>query len=316
MRVIALEEAFAIPGLERVGIGRNPAIAAKLADLGAGRIADMDAAGINVQVLSAAAPGPNPLDRADAVSVARTANDVVAEAVAAHPGRFAGFATLPTPDPEAAAAELERCVRVLGFKGTLIHGHTKGRFLDAPEFRPILETAQHLDVPVYIHPTMPPAEVMSVYFGGLPGEVANTLAGSGWGWHAETGLHALRLIASGTMDRYPGLKIIIGHMGENLPFSLARADKTLNPVAGLPRRISEYFTANFYVTTSGYFTVPPFQCAMSVLGIDRLLFSVDYPFADNAAARQFLDTLPISEPDREKLAHGNAERVLGLPPGT
>ncbi len=118
------------------------------------------------------------------------------------------------------------------------------------------------------------------------------------------------------MDRYPGLKIIIGHMGENLPFSLARADKTLNPVAGLPRRISEYFTANFYVTTSGYFTVPPFQCAMSVLGIDRLLFSVDYPFADNAAARQFLDTLPISEPDREKLAHGNAERVLGLPPGT
>lgn len=316
MRVIALEEAFAIPGLERVGIGRDPAIAAKLADLGASRIADMDAAGIDVQVLSAAAPGPNPLDPADAVSVARTANDTVAEAVAAHPGRFAGFATLPTPDPEAAAAELERCVRVLGFKGTLIHGHTKGRFLDAPEFRPILEAAQHLDVPIYIHPTMPPAEVMNVYFGGLPGQVAHTLAGSGWGWHAETGLHALRLIASGTMDRYPGLKIIIGHMGENLPFSLARADKTLNPVAGLPRRISEYFTANFYVTTSGYFTVPPFQCAMSVLGIDRLLFSVDYPFADNAAARQFLDTLPISEPDREKLAHGNAERLLGLPPAT
>lgn len=312
MRVIALEEAFTIQGLDLVGIGRNPKIAAKLADLGGGRIADMDAAGISLQVLSAAAPGPNPLDAAEAVPLARAANDVLAEAVAAHPDRFAGFATLPTPDPDAAATELERCVHTLKFKGALIHGHTKGRFLDAPEFRPILEAAQHLNVPVYIHPTMPPAEVMSVYFGGLPSEVAHTLAGSGWGWHAETGLHALRLITSGALDRYPGLRIVIGHMGENLPFSLARADKTLNPVAGLQRPVSEYFTTHFYVTTSGYFTVPPFQCAMSVLGIDRLLFSVDYPFADNVQARQFLDTLPISEPDREKLAHGNAERLLRL----
>jgi predicted TIM-barrel fold metal-dependent hydrolase len=313
MRVIALEEHFTAPFLPVHGPGRRPEIAARLSDLGEGRLESMDAAGIDVQVLAPSSPGTHLLPPADAVTVAREANDLLADAVEAHPDRFAGFALLPMPVPEAAASELERCVTRLGFKGTMIHGHVGGRFLDDPAFTPVFACAESLGVPVYLHPTPPTPGIFDAYFAGLPGRTGEALAGAAWGWHAETGLHALRLVLSGLFDRHPRLSVVIGHMGENIPFSLARADSVLSPAAThLKRRVAEYFHEHFYVTTSAYFTLPPFQCAVAVFGIDRLLFSVDYPFSSNDEGRRFLDTVPISPPDLEKLAHGNAERLLGL----
>lgn len=313
MRVIALEEHFTAPALPVHGPGRKPEIRARLHDVSTGRLADMDAAGIDVQVLSASSPGTHLQAPEEAIATARGANDLLAEAVAARPDRFAGFALLPMPSPEAAAAELERCVTELGFKGAMVHGHVKGRFLDAEEFGVVFACAESLGVPIYLHPTPPTPTVFDAYFSGLPEQVASVLAGAAWGWHAETGLHCLRLVVNGVFDRYPRLKMIIGHMGENIPFSLARADSVLSPVAThLKRPVAEYFHEHFWITTSAYFTVAPFQCALSVFGIDRLLFSVDYPFSDNAAGRRFLDAVPLSPPDREKLAHGNAEALLGL----
>ncbi|MGH9108358.1 MAG: amidohydrolase family protein, partial [Acidimicrobiales bacterium] len=295
MRVIALEEHFTAPGLPVHGPGRKPEIGARLAEMGQQRLADMDEAGIDVQVLSASSPGTHLQAPADAIATARDANDLLADTVAAHPDRFAGFALLPMPAPDAAATELERCVTKLGFKGAMVHGHVKGRFLDEEEFDPVFACAESLDVPIYLHPTAPAPAVFDAYFSGLPDQVSNVLAGPAWGWHAETGLHSLRLVVNGVLDRHPRLRVVIGHMGENIPFSLARADSLLSPAAThLKRRVAEYFCDQFYITTSAYFTLPPFQCALSVFGIDRLLFSVDYPFSDNGAGRRFLDAVPLS----------------------
>jgi uncharacterized protein len=318
VRVITLEEHFWTGAIRDANRQIMPPrafgdLGDKLADLGPRRLADMDAAGIDVQVLSVTAPATQELEPATAVALARDANDQLAEAVAAHPSRFAGFATLPTPDPAAAAAELERTVTDLGFKGAMINGHTGGRFLDDRAYWPVFEQAEALGVPVYLHPTYPTAQVMEAYYAGFDAPVSAALATAGWGWHAETGLHALRLVLGGVFDRFPGLQIIIGHMGENIPFSLARADERLSPVAThLKRPVAEYFRENFYITTSGYFTDPPLLCALMVLGADRILFSVDYPFSGNARGRSFLDQAPVSEADREKIAHGNAERLLHL----
>ena len=161
-----------------------------------------------------------------------------------HPKRFAGFAALALQEPEKAAAEFERCVRQLGFKGALVHGTTRGVFLDDPQFTPLFETAQALDVPIYLHPAPPPKPVQEAYFGGLPGELGFFLATAAWGWHAEAGMHSLRLIVSGLFDRFPKLKLIIGHMGEDLPFSIARAEAVLSGVTKhLQRRVGEYFHA-------------------------------------------------------------------------
>jgi len=318
VRVIAIEEHFSTPGI-RAATAPRPAgggmaeTLAKLDDLGERRLADMDAAGIDVQVLSVGPPATQDLDAAVAVPLAARANDQLAAAVATHPSRFAGFATLPTADPAAAAAELERTVTDLGFKGALVNGHTRGRFLDDPAYWPILERAESLDVPIYLHPTYPTAQVMDAYYGGLPAPVGEVLATAAWGWHAETGLHALRMVAGGVFDRFPLLRVIIGHMGEHIPFSLARADERLTPVAThLKRRVAAYFHTNFYVTTSGYFTDPPLLCALMVLGADRIIFSVDYPYSANVAARAFLDRAPVSPADRDKIAHGNAERLLRI----
>jgi len=237
----------------------------------------------------------------------------LAKAVADHPDRFAGFAVLPTLDATAAADELDRAVTQLGFKGALINGHTRGRFLDDEAFWPIFERAEALDVPIYLHPTPPPPQVREAYYSGLQGMVGNVLALAGWGWHCETGLHALRLVLGGVFDRFPRLQVVIGHMGENIPFSLARADQVLTPFAGyLQRRVADYFYENFYITTSGYFTFAPLLCALMVLGPDRIIFSVDYPFSDNVEGRAFLDAAPINPADREKLAHGNVERLLRM----
>jgi predicted TIM-barrel fold metal-dependent hydrolase len=321
MRTITLEEHISTPeflqAMAKVWPG-NPVIDMwqaqrdKLFDVGKDRIADMDAAGIDVQVLSLSG-SLDRLDPAFATALARDTNDKLALAVQAHPDRFAAFATLALQEPEMAALEFERCVRKLGFKGALVNGTSDGLFLDHPRFTPLFETAQALDVPIYLHPAPPPEEVRKVYFSGLPPNPGFVLSTAGWGWHAETGLHCLRLIVSGLFDRFPRLKIIIGHMGEALPFYIARADAFLSrSAAHLKRGIAEYFHEHFYITTSGCFSLPPFLCALQVAGADRILFSVDYPYDSNAAGRAFLNALPISAEDRAKISHGSAERLLKL----
>lgn len=327
MKIIALEEHFqttaikeAVEKLEpgqqaRHHLAFADTLSSRLADLGEGRLQHMDKTGIDVQVLSHTTPGTQTLPASEAVPLARDANDRLAAAIKAHPDRFAGFATLPTPDPEAAAQELERTVRILGFKGAMINGRTGERFLDDPAFRPLLETAVALDVPLYIHPTVPSKAVQDAYYAGFDPAISFALATGAWGWHMETGIHALRMIVAGVFDRYPSLQIILGHWGEMIPFYLARTHMVMeiSPVAKLLQRpVADYFTQNFYATPSGLFTVPPFLLTLQIMGADRIMYSVDYPYAAGEQARTFLEDAPISPADKEKIAHLNAERVLKL----
>jgi predicted TIM-barrel fold metal-dependent hydrolase len=273
----------------------------------------MDANGIDLQVISHTAEGIIPFPGDEGVRLAREANDQLAAAVTAHPDRFAGFATLPMSDPEAAADELERAVRLLRFKGAMINGTTHGRFLDHPSFFPILERAVTLDVPIYVHPAEPPVAVREAYYSGFDAAVTFSLATSGWGWHSEAGTHALRLILAGVFDRLPTLHIVIGHMGEMIPFMLARINDKLTPgTRHLQRTVPEYFLQNFSITTSGFFTDPPLLLALQMLGAERIMFSVDYPYSTNEQGRAFLDHAPISSLEKEKISHLNAERLLKL----
>jgi len=325
MRTIAIEEHFLADGFREFMKRAAPSQAggwsrtfaaeleAKMSDLGATRLKDMDAGGIDLQVISHTASAVVPLPGDEAVRLTREANDQLASAVAAHPDRFAGFATLPMTDPEAAADELERAVSSLGLKGAMINGTTNGRFLDDPSFLPILERAVALNVPIYIHPEVPPAAVQEAYYSGLDPAVNFSLSAAGWGWHSEVGLHALRLILAGVFDRLPTLQIIIGHMGEMIPFMLARSNNVLMRVAKhLQRTVSEYFLQNFSITTSGFFTEPPLLLALQVIGVDRIIFSVDYPYSSNEQGRAFLDRASLSPADKEKISHLNAERLLKL----
>jgi predicted TIM-barrel fold metal-dependent hydrolase len=327
MRTIALEEHCLSRGFGEVmqsnaaspGGGRQPPPTmtaerqARLADLETLRLQDMDTSGIDLQVLSDIGSSLAPRSGDEGVQLTRESNDQVAEAIAAHPDRFAGFATLPMTEPGAAAGELERAVRSLGLKGAMLFGTTNGRFLDDPAFLPVLERAAALSVPIYLHPTTPPAPVREAYYSGLDPAVGFVLSTSGWGWHSEVGIHALRLILAGVFDRLPTLQIIIGHMGEMIPFMLARIDDTLTPMAKqLQQPVSEYFLRNFHITTSGFFTDPPLLLAMQVMGADRIMFSVDYPFSTNEQGRAFLDHASLSPVDKEKISHLNAERLLSL----
>jgi len=315
MRTISLEEHFITESFVRAtGAPRFAELQPKLLDLGAGRIADMDEGGIDLQVLSLASMGFDALDAATATALAHDVNDELADAVRAHPDRLAGFAMVGLKDANAAAAELERCVTQLGFPGALVDGTTDSLFLDDPRFLPFLEAAAHLNVPVYLHPAPPPAPVQQAYFSGLPGQLGFLLSIAGWGWHAETGLHTLRLIVSGLFDRLPTLQLIIGHMGEGLPYALARSSGVLSQAAHLRQPVAAYFQSNIHITTSGYFTPQPFRCAMDVVGLNRLLFSVDYPFSPNTRGRNFLNSIAdmLSAKDLAKLAYGNAESLLQL----
>ena len=284
---------------------------ANLSELGERRLADMDKAGIDMQVVSHTHPSPEILPAARAIPLCRIVNDEIAEAVARYPKRFAGFATLPVADPPAAAAELERAVRV-GFKGALINGVTQGRFLDDPFFTPLLECAEALEAPIYLHPAPPPEPVWEAYFSGIETGLARMLSIAGWGWHAELGLHIVRLIANGVFERHPKLQVIIGHMGEMIPFFLARVNAAVTPFANLPKPFADYFHSNIHITTSGVFTAPPFNLCLEVVGADRILFSVDYPYSPNEAGRAFLDRLSLAPADFDKVTHGNAERLLKI----
>jgi hypothetical protein len=325
VRTIALEEHCLTPelrsladaGSSRAAPGWPPALEARLLDLGDGRIAEMDAHGIDVQVLSAVQSGLEHAAPDRAVPAARAFNDRVAEAVSAHPERLAAFAALPATAPDAAARELSRAVERLGFKGALVNGRTAERFLDDTYFWPMFESAEALGVPIYLHPMPPPRAVYDAYYAGFGDAVSSMLASAAWGWHIETGLHVLRLIAAGVFDRFPGLQIVIGHMGEALPFMLARVDEVLRgrlgrDAVGFELSVAEYFARNLHITTSGLFTDPPLRCALDTVGSERIMFAVDHPFSDGAAGRRFLEGAAISDGERERIAHGNAERLLGL----
>ena len=217
-------------------------------------------------------------------------------------------------DPEAAADELERAVAELGFKGAMVNGTAAGLFLDDPQFEPILARAERLGAPLYLHPGLPPEPVRRAYYHGLPGEAGLLLSGPGFGWHAETAVHVLRLVLAGALARHPRLRLIVGHMGEGLPTMMGRIDDTFDGFAAqhLGRSVSQTLLEQLWITTSGFFTLPPFLATLLAFGAERILFSVDYPFSANATATSFLETLPVSPGDKAKIAHANADALLGL----
>jgi uncharacterized protein len=323
MRTIALEEHFATPAFldgphrrfkeraERAG-GRLAALLAELLDVGDGRVAAMDAAGLDVQALSLTAPGVEQLEAEEAKRFARESNAFLAEAIRRHPTRFFGLAALPIGDPPAAVAELERALGDGGFKGVVINGHHRGRHLDDRFFWPILKRAERLKLPIYLHPTQPPQAVIDAWFGGLAPAVSEMMAGPGWGWHIETALHVLRMILGGVFDAHPELQIVVGHLGESLPSMFQRVDVMAPSMTKLKKPISAYLSDNVHYTFSGFNFLPTFLDLLLQVGVDRILFSTDHPYQSMAEGRAFLDRLPVSAADRERIAHGNAERLFGI----
>ncbi|MDQ7825414.1 MAG: amidohydrolase family protein [Candidatus Eremiobacteraeota bacterium] len=277
-------------------------------DLGEGRIAAMDEAGITMQVLSYS--GPHISDAEEALRRATEANNLAAEAVKRHPERFAAFATLPLGDPKAAVAEFERTVTRLGFVGALISGTVSGEFLDDRKYWPVFECAQALNVPIYLHPGFPLPSLMETYFKGH-----EELAAPVWGFMVDASCHFLRILAAGVFDHFPGLRIILGHLGESIPYNLERIDNRLSLFARqrkLKKSPAEYIREHMLVTTSGNFSPQSVLCAIGTIGVDNVLFSVDWPNESNRAGVDFLTHLPVSRPDLEKIAWKNARRVLGL----
>jgi len=328
MRTVALEEHFSVPALaKRIdpkvvnARGFRPRKIAPgapnpmelLPEIAEGRLKSMDESGVTVQVLSVAGPGADLVPGADGIAIARATNDHLAAAVARHPDRFAGFANLPMQSPDAIAAEFKRAVKELGFVGAMVNGTTAGRFLDHPSYDALLATAVELDVPIYIHPHIPPEPVRTAYFSELPDGAGRVLETAGWGWHSETAVHLLRLVLAGSLDKHPRLRLIIGHMAEMLPMMMARIDQVFKAdIDHLKRPITQTILDQVWITTSGIFDQPPFIAALQTFGIDRIMFSIDYPFAPNAAGRRFLNNVSLSPADKAKLAHGTADALLKL----
>jgi 5-carboxyvanillate decarboxylase len=336
---IATEEAFAPPELiarwrEMIATGsyddpgfvslvgfysgarteRSAFIASRLQDLGEQRLADMDAAGVDRQIVSLTAPGTQVFDRAEGVAMATLANDHLAEACRRHPGRFTGLTAIAPQDPAAASAEIERGYRELGFKGVIINAHTRGEYLDNRKFWPILETAQALGTPIYLHPSTPPRSMIGPLLeSGLEGAI--------YGFAVDTGMHVLRMITAGVFDEFPDLRLVVGHLGEALPFWLYRLDYM--HAAGLranryefmkPTRLtpSEYLRRNVWVTSSGMPWAPAIMFCRQVLGPDRVLYAMDYPYQYAPGEVTAQDNLPVTEAELTDFFQGNAERVFGL----
>jgi len=317
-RVIAIEEHYwdreVAAAFEPVDRMRGaPGIVERLYDLGELRIKEMNGAGIDVQVLSHGAPATQRGDAATTVKLARGANDRLRETVRAHPDRFAAFGCLPTPDPKAAADELERCVTQLGFKGAMVHGLTNGVFFDDKRFWPIFERAQALDVPLYVHPATPHPAVVAAYYQDYLTDFPGLLT-AGWGFTVETATQGIRLVLSGVFDAYPEVKIILGHLGESLPFSLWRITHALQRPGNRAASFSfrDYFSKHFWITTSGNFSNPALLCCVMEMGVDRILFSVDYPYVANKPGTDWIPTIPLSAEDKAKILSGNAQRLLRL----
>lgn len=325
MRIIAIEEHFShAPYRQKISanearsfyitsrselIGHD--IGRELDDLGESRLKHMDETGVELQVLSFNGPVTQGFAPDEAVAMTREINDRLAAAIKAHPQRFAGFAALPVAVPEAAADELERCVTQLGFVGAMIHGHILGSFLDDKKFWPIFARAEALGVPIYLHPALPNPGAMKAYFEGFE----DILARPGWGFGVDTSIHFLRILFAGVFDAYPTLQIIMGHLGEGLPFAMHRLNEHTYLAAkrrGLKKTPLDYIRDHLYVATSGNWYEPAFVCTLLAMGADRILWAIDWPYESNNTGMAFWRKISLSDGDRAKIAHLNAERLLRL----
>ena len=326
MQLIAIEEHFLTPEVQSAWAALPPEaqdpgqalhsgeMKAQLEDLEVRRIALMDESGVDVQVLSLTTPALHPLESAQSILLARETNNLIAATVARHPHRFQGFATLPTPSPQQAAAELHRAVRELGLKGALLCGRTRDKNLDHPDFWPIFEAAASLRVPLFIHPQIPQQAVRDTYYSGFSPEIDLSFATFGLGWHYEAGIQFLRLTLAGVFDRFPELQIILGHWGEVVLFYTERLN-ALNRVSKLERPILDYMRQNLYVTASGMFTQSYLDRAVEIVGFERILFSTDYPYQyrPGRRARTFLEEVALTNEQRTAFAHRNWERLTAPP---
>jgi 2,3-dihydroxybenzoate decarboxylase len=318
MRLIALEESFWHEKLKTEGstvshVSVKSAVAGdwqrKLADFTEYRLPDMDRNGVDMQVLSLTSPGIQVQPDPDiAVADARVANDFLADVISEHPQRFAGLAAIPMQDPREAAAELRRAIGI-GLHGALVNDHTLGHYLDEPQYAPVWETLQDLEVPLYMHPSAASSDSWMVTDGYPVLETAM------WGWAPRTGGHAMRLILGGVFDRYPNVQVILGHMGEFLPFQLSRLDsryEVLDFKHPLEKQPSEYFGTNIAITTTGVFSHAALIAAIQEVGVDNVMFSIDYPFESTERAVEFIRAAPLAPADKARVAHVNAERILRL----
>ncbi len=316
-RVIAIEEHYYDPNVisHYTGVDARTGgfVKDSLLEVGDKRIKSMDDSGIDVQVLSHGAPSTQRMDANTGIPVAKAANDYLFEICQANPQRLAGFAALPTADPTAAADELSRSVNELGFKGAMIHGliGEERLFVDNKRFWPIFEKAQALDVPIYIHPANPHPAVVDAYLKDYAEQYPGVV-NAGWGFTMETATIGIRLVLSGIFDKFPNLKIIIGHLGETLPFLMWRIDLALNRPGNDGVAFRDIFTSHFYITTSGFFSDPALLCCIQEMGVDRILFAIDYPFVPNEPGPKWMENLMLNTEDKAKILHGNAERILNL----
>ena len=286
----------------------------RLLNLSNGRLKNMDMAGIDMQVLSLSTPGCEQFSPAKGMLLSKNTNEELSKVINRHPDRFIGLATLAPQDPEGAARELERAVKELGLRGAKINSHIRGSYLDNEKYWPIFEMAESLDVPVFLHPNTPGPSSIQPYE-----DYGFALAGPPWGFGAEASLHALRLIYSGVFDRYPRLKMVLGHLGEGLVFWLYRIDfsfkrpwmeEEIRP--RIKRMPSEYIRDNFYVNTSGMHSIPAFLCVYLELGADHMMFAADYPYENSQEATSFIDRIPVSDIDKEKIQHSVAEKLFKI----
>ena len=286
----------------------------RLLDLGDLRVKEMDQAGIDIQVLSHCPPGAQAFDPNEAQERAPAVNTRLHKFIQTKPDRFGGFATLPTRAPELAADELERCHKELGFHGAIVHGLTEGEFIDMPRFWPIFERAEALDIPIYIHPGRPHPAVIEAYYKDYV-EKYRSILSAGWGFTVETATAGLRMVLSGVFDKYPNLKIILGHMGEGLPFLMWRINHSFGPIIpnqGKMTGFKDIFTKHFHITTSGNFSDSALLCTMMEMGSDRIIYSVDWPYVENTPGTEWLETLAVSPEDKQKILNGNAKKLLKM----
>ena len=322
---MALEEHLVTPGIAeawraspdpdqdgQTEMSTSGTLGERLLDLGEDRLAAMDDQGVDVQVLSVTTPGVQNLDAERAVPLARKANDTIADAVAARPDRFAGFAALPTPDPDAAATELRRAVTERGLHGAMLYGRTGTRNLDHPSHEPIWEAAAALRAPLYLHPQIPTAAVREAYYTGFGPQSDHVFAGPALGWHYETGVQLMRLVLSGVFDRHPELQVVVGHWGEVVLFFLDRTASLVDAGSfGLRRPLLDYFRENVSYTGSGLLDHRYLRWTVEMVGVERLLTATDHPYIDNSggAARRFLDDADLTDAERDAVAHGNWDRL-------
>lgn len=277
------------------------------------RLAHMDEVGIDIQVVSHGANSPSALNHPEAVELCRTVNDALAEQISEHPTRFRGFATIPLHDPVAAADEMRRCVNELGFVGTLVMGSCGGLFLDDDRFDPVLAAAEEVDLPIYVHPGIPPNPVTSTYYtGNWPTSIQFLFSAPAFGWHAEAGIHVLRLILSGALDRHPGLKLLSGHWGELVAGWLDRLDETIAWADFLQRPVSGYYREHVWITPSGMYSQNQMRFFLAEVGAHRIIHSEDFPYVVRDNVSEFLEQADLTDGERSAIAYRNAEKLMRI----